>query len=165
MSAVTTSSGFLSYSCSRKRCRWSCHRCLCRRNCGSLVLLFLSFHVQPAQISLPSNGNHSSEHTPVLRCHKSKAECRDSRPQLPAIFPTDWHCIDHSLFRLLESLSRKQTLHAKEICVEAWCEEGLVDDNLGRNRPRMRLVVEVVAQEHEPLVVRYRRYTTNYQRS
>jgi hypothetical protein len=155
----------LANSCSRKRCRWCCHRSSCSRSRSPLILLLLRLHVQPTQISLPPNSNHSRKHTPVLRCNKGKAECRDSRPQLPAVPPADGHRIDNSLLRLRERLSRQETLHAEEICVEARCEEGLVDDDLGRNRQCMRLVVEMVAQKHEPLVVRYRRYTTNDQRS
>lgn len=155
MFAVAILSRSLSCSCSRKRCRWGSHRCLCSRNRGLCILLFLSLHVQPTQISLPSNSNHSCKNTSVLWWHKCKAERRDCRPQLPTVLPADGHCIDDSLLRLLECLSREQTLHAKEVCVEAWCEEGLVDDDLGRDRSHMRLVVEVVAQEHEPLVVWY----------
>lgn len=94
-----------SCSCSRKCRRRSSHRSRRSRDPRLLILLFLRLHVQPTQISLPSNRNDASEDTPVLRCHEGEAECRDCRPQFPAISPTRRHRIYNSLLCLCQRLS------------------------------------------------------------
>lgn len=104
---------------------------------------------------LPANGNDSSKHTSVLCRDVREAQRCDGRPELPRILPTRRHCINNSSLCLSQTGSRQQTLHAEEVGVEARREERLIDQDLDRDRLRMRGVVEVIAQKHKPLVIRY----------
>jgi len=116
------------------------------------LLCSLRLHIQPRQISLPTNRHDTRKHAPVLRRNEAETKRRNSRPHLPAVPPRSRHRIDDALFRLSKRRARQQALHAEEVSVEHRREECLVHDNLDGQRQRVRRVIEVVAQEHEPFV-------------
>lgn len=114
----------------------------------------LSRLIQPTQISLPANRDNTSENISILRQNERERKRRDGRPDFPAILPAHRNCINDSLLRLRERRPGKQRLHPEEVCVEYRRENRLVDHDFDGEGERVRGVVEVVAQEHEPPVRR-----------
>jgi len=126
----------------------------------SLILL-RSPHIQPTKISLPTNSDNTRKNTTILRRHKRETERRDRRPDLPAIDPTDRNRLADPFLHILPPTTTEHSLHTEEIRVEQRREDRLVDADLDRQTRDVRRVVEVIAQEHEPFVVRDGNYAAD----
>jgi hypothetical protein len=86
--------------------------------------------VQQTQVRLPADRNHTSEDTPVLYGDIGETERRYDGPQLAAINPACRHGMLDTCYDFVEGSAREQRLHAKEVRVEDWREENLIDNNL-----------------------------------
>lgn len=138
-----------------------------RRGCRfqSRLILLRSPHIQPTKISLPPNSNNARKNTTILPRDKRETKRRDRRPDLPAIDPTDGYSLPDALLDILPTTAAEHSLHAEEIAIEQRREDGLVDADLDRQTRDVGRVVEVVAEEHEPFVVRDRDYAADDERA
>mgnify|MGYP006976730189 CR=1 FL=1 len=109
--------------------------------------------VEVAEIRLPGNSDGATEKRPVLEGKKREAERGHGRPQLARVHTADRDRLRDALPCLRQRRSRKQSLHAKEVCVEHGREADLVDDDLRGKREEARRVVEVIREPHEPVEV------------
>lgn len=147
-------------------------QCLCLRLCFDLPCILLSnnfplcptirpsplgslshlrFSIQITKIRLPPNGNEPSKNTPVLRGYESKAERSNRWPKFARIEHRDRHRSLYPIPHFRQRVTREERLHAEEIGVEDRGEAYLVYCDFRSQRKDFGGVVEVVAQEHEPV--------------
>ena len=76
--------------------------------CHASGCCILCFAIQVAQVSLPADRDEPRKNTPVLLPDKCKAESRDSRPELAAVYERDRHGALDTLPDFRRSTSREE---------------------------------------------------------